>query len=180
MKKNIFTLWITLIFLLIPFSVLAYGGGGTPIISPTTTTGSLIINDGEEIINSNIVDLKIIADNAEYMAISNTPDFKNVSWEPYSSTKQWTLLPGEGERTVYIKFKSSNGGVSSVVSKSVLLKAPTVANQPDMNNDGAINDFDFSILMSNWGTPTNTAADLNSDGTVDDFDFSILMSKWTG
>jgi len=43
-----------------------------------------------------------------------------------------------------------------------------------------IYDFDFSILMNNWGTSDEPAVDFNGDGTVNDFDFSILMSTWTG
>jgi hypothetical protein len=47
----------------------------------------------------------------------------------------------------------------------------------DLNNDGSVNIFDLSILLSAWGT-TNPTADLNRDGTVNIFDLSILLSKW--
>ena len=47
----------------------------------------------------------------------------------------------------------------------------------DLNNDGVVNVFDLSILLSDWGT-TTTLADLNNDGTVNIFDLSILISHW--
>lgn len=47
----------------------------------------------------------------------------------------------------------------------------------DLNNDGMVNIFDLSILLSDWGT-ANATADLNHDGTVNVFDLSTLLSHW--
>ncbi len=49
----------------------------------------------------------------------------------------------------------------------------------DLNNDGQVNIFDLSILLSSWGT-TNSAieANLNRSGPVDIFDLSIFLSSW--
>ncbi|MCH7604544.1 hypothetical protein IID24_00910 [Patescibacteria group bacterium] len=49
----------------------------------------------------------------------------------------------------------------------------------DCNNDGKVNIFDLSILLSNWKQPS-PSCDLNSDGAVNIFDFSIMFSNWTG
>lgn len=49
----------------------------------------------------------------------------------------------------------------------------------DFNNDGKINIYDLSILLSNWKT-TKAEYDLNQDGKIDIFDLSILFSNWTG
>lgn len=173
-------LWITFfLLLLLPSITLAYGGSSYSAPTPTTESGSLIINNGAQTTTLNAVTLALSANNVTYMAISNTADFLNVSWEAYSAAKQWTLTIGEGEKTVYVKFKNSQGTESNVISKSITLKSSTLVNQPDLNNDSKVNDFDFSILMSNWGTPKSKEADLNNDGKVNDYDFSILISKWT-
>jgi mannan endo-1,4-beta-mannosidase len=50
-------------------------------------------------------------------------------------------------------------------------------NVGDINNDGSVNIFDLSTLLSDWGT-ANAAADLNKDGTVNVFDLSTLLSHW--
>lgn len=47
----------------------------------------------------------------------------------------------------------------------------------DINNDGTVNVFDLSQLLSKWNT-NDAAADLNDDNIVNVFDLSILLSKW--
>lgn len=49
----------------------------------------------------------------------------------------------------------------------------------DLNRDGKVNLFDFSILLYYWGTD-NDCADQNQDGIVNLIDFSIMMYYWTG
>ncbi|MFZ2970005.1 MAG: hypothetical protein WA063_02560, partial [Minisyncoccia bacterium] len=52
-------------------------------------------------------------------AISNSSDFAGASWETYAASKEWVLTSGNGKKTVYAKFRSSNGGVSPVVSDNI-------------------------------------------------------------
>lgn len=47
----------------------------------------------------------------------------------------------------------------------------------DLNNDGTVDVFDLSFLVSQWGS-SDSDADLNNDGTVDASDLSILVSRW--
>lgn len=58
---------------------------------------------------------------------------------------------------------------------------PTLTQAPgkpgDLNNDGQINVFDMSILLSNFGS-SNVVADINRDGRVNVFDLSILLSNF--
>jgi hypothetical protein len=49
--------------------------------------------------------------------------------------------------------------------------------QGDLNNDGAVNILDLSILLSNYAT-SNAIADINKDGTVNILDLSILLSNY--
>jgi len=50
----------------------------------------------------------------------------------------------------------------------------------DINGDGKVNKYDFSLMMADWGkTGTNLRSDFNRDGKVDKYDFAILMAKWT-
>ena len=48
----------------------------------------------------------------------------------------------------------------------------------DINNDGNVDENDFTLLLFNWGTPTNPMADLDGDGVVDDNDFTVLLFWW--
>lgn len=47
----------------------------------------------------------------------------------------------------------------------------------DLNNDGVVNIFDLSTLLSKWNT-SDTVSDINKDGTVNIFDLSTLLSAW--
>jgi hypothetical protein len=52
----------------------------------------------------------------------------------------------------------------------------------DLNSDNAVNIFDLSILLSNYGKTkaqaSNPACDLNNDSTINIFDLSILLSNY--
>jgi hypothetical protein len=55
------------------------------------------------------------------MAISNNPDFAGANQIPYSPATTWIMTPGDGVKTVYAKFFTQYGGVSSVVSATIEL-----------------------------------------------------------
>ena len=104
------------------------GGRRHYIPEPTITYPSdisVIINSGDSETTSTDVNLTLSATNASEMMISNASDFSDASWETYLTTKSWTLTSGEGEKTVYVKFRSSSGGESSVVSDGIILRVPT-------------------------------------------------------
>jgi len=84
-------------------------------------TGTLLINNGRTLTKSSRVTLSMNARNADYMLISNTPDFKEANWEEYSPTKIWFLDSNIGLKTVYVKFKDKCGNESIVISKDITL-----------------------------------------------------------
>jgi len=65
------------------------------------------------------------------MMISNYSNFNDVTWEPFSATKAVVLLSGDGIKTVYAKFRDSNGHESPTYNDTIILDtaAPT-ANTP--------------------------------------------------
>jgi hypothetical protein len=76
-------------------------------------TGTISINNGDGYTTSNTVTLSLTAaDTSGQMMISNNSDFSGASWEAFSSTKSWVLTGGDGVKTVYAKFKNSNGEIS--------------------------------------------------------------------
>jgi hypothetical protein len=54
----------------------------------------------------------------------------------------------------------------------------TIHENGDINDDGYIDNNDFTLMMFNWGDPTNQLADFDSTGEVDNDDFTILMYWW--
>ncbi len=76
----------------------------------TPPTGILLINGGAEYTNSREVILTISAtDDASEVVEMNIANYTHYyGWEPYLTTKNWTLSDGEGTKTVRIKFKDSS------------------------------------------------------------------------
>ena len=70
---------------------------------------SLIINSGQRLTNKLDVSLNLVAPSgSSYMMISHDSLFFSSSWERYSSTKNWQLEAGDGEKWVYAKFRDSD------------------------------------------------------------------------
>ena len=81
----------------------------------TSLSGAVIINDGDEVTYSTNVVLTLFAtDDSEELAGDSmmTISNDNQDWsdpEPYKTTKMWTLSPGQGAKTVYVKFGDAAG-----------------------------------------------------------------------
>ncbi len=97
--------------------------------SPTDI--SMDINDGAANTDSLSVILRLTATEATEMIISEESDFSNSSYETYTSEKSYTLSAGDGNKTVYVKFRDLAGNETDTISKSISLAlvapvAPTI------------------------------------------------------
>jgi uncharacterized protein YkwD len=68
---------------------------------------------------------------AAEMMISNYADFRDARWEPFAATKQWTLLPGNGERTVYVQLRTRQGKMAGS-SDVIIVNSPASPMIPAM------------------------------------------------
>lgn len=61
------------------------------------------------------------------MQIDDTADLTNAPWEPYSFTTAWVPTSGDGEKTLYARFRDTAGNISDVVENAFVLDstAPT-------------------------------------------------------
>lgn len=79
--------------------------------------------------------------------------------------------------------QSSSATPTGSVATNTPTKTPTPsltstpAKIADLNNDGQVNVFDLSILLTNFGT-TNPIADINHDNQTNVFDLSILLTNF--
>jgi len=95
-----------------------------PVFAPV---GNLVINDGDLLTYSTLVDLDVeIINEEDYpateMMISNYSDFRNAVWESYARKKEWSFVYSEGIKYVYLKLKDSFGNISEATSSSIELK----------------------------------------------------------
>ena len=100
------------------------------------------------------------ATGASDMMISNNSDFSGASWETYATSKSWALTTGDGTKTVYAKFKSSTGDVSSIVSDSITLTTSLIAPSPpsQQNAQQMAGQYDYQFVSeSAFPTLLNSA-----------------------
>ncbi len=86
--------------------------GGIPYIppAPPSSVSQFTINQGALSTNSRLVSLHITSPNASMVAVSSDSTFTNGSFESLISPLWYTLPLGNGEKTVYIKLRTSEGG----------------------------------------------------------------------
>jgi len=113
-------------------TTLSLGGGMVPQWhnppKPPLGGFSVLINDGAVYTRDLKVRLTLGGGpDAERMVISNFSDFHDAGQELYTESKEWNLCKGlsicsEGEYRVYVKFYTSWGKSSEVVSDTIIFK----------------------------------------------------------
>jgi len=94
-------------------------------LSTVTPTGSVVINSGDNYTASRSVTLTLTytasVSGVSGVRYSNDGVWNSEPWEEPSSTKSWTLLSGDGVKTVYYQIRNSAGMVSSTYSDTIIL-----------------------------------------------------------
>ncbi len=62
-------------------------------------------------------------DYAKEVMISNDPNFAGAEWQGYELHKPWTLLPGNGQKAVYVRYRDPWGDMVTS-SDDILLNVP--------------------------------------------------------
>ncbi len=86
---------------------------------------SITTNSGQSSTNSSTVTLKLGANNATKMAISNRSDFLGAKWESFKTSKTWTLASGTGNKTLYVMMAASNGSVTPIFTDDIVVNKDT-------------------------------------------------------
>ena len=97
----------------------------TPPLPPDTTppTGSVVINSGAPATNSTAVTLTLSATDdrgtvAQLQCSNDGATF--AAAQPYATSVPWTLTTGDGQKTVYVKFKDTAGNWSTPPSTATI------------------------------------------------------------
>jgi len=125
---------------------------------------SLAINDGQNLTNSTSVVLTVDATDPaqasglQQMAFGN--DGLNWGdWETFSRVCSYTLLAGDGKKTVYLKVRDRAGNIGAIASASIILDGTpptcTVAQLP-----ANVDDWNFTV---NWNGSDATSGILAYD-----------------
>lgn len=95
------------------------GGGGMYVDTTAPTNTSVSINAGALMASSLSATLALTATDATQMIISNDAGFAGAVWESFATSKAWTLMPGDGVKTVYAKFRDTALNTSMAVSDTI-------------------------------------------------------------
>lgn len=121
--------------------------------APTNTSIKISTKDGgiDAVTRDTLgrVNLKILAQDARYMMISNSSTFYDAKWEIYRDTiSDWQLSSDmDAEKYVYAKFRDKAGNVSQpVFDKIVLDRQPPVDLRIQINNGATYTNRDTVTL----------------------------------
>ncbi|MGB7957436.1 MAG: DUF11 domain-containing protein, partial [Minisyncoccia bacterium] len=87
------------------------GGGGQSYV--------IAIDGGAPTTQTTSSTLSLYGTGAYTMEISNGSNFSSSTWQPYATTLPWTLTSGNGEKTVYAKYRDVNGNILATVNASI-------------------------------------------------------------
>jgi hypothetical protein len=109
---------------------------GKPVVQAINLTdegelkNALTINAGAYTTNNNLVTLTLNSPNAVQMAISNSSDFSNAEFQSYQKNVTWSFPSKPGLKTVYVRFRSVQGGTATVSDSITLAAAESVVVTP--------------------------------------------------
>ncbi len=155
-------------------------------LDTSVPTGSIVINDGDAFTASTSVTLSLTANDPTsgvyQVRYSNDGVWDTEPWEDFSSTKAWSLLSGDDDKTVYYQI-SDRAGLASAYSDTIGLDTVSPTGSIVVNDGDA---FTTSVSVS----LTLTAADsmsgvfrvrYSNDGFWDTEDWESFSSakSWT-
>ena len=101
-------------------------GRRSSAVTVTPNLFGILLEDGRARTGSRSVQAALaFPSGTAYMMLANRADFGDGSWETARSVRTWSLLPDDGPKTVYVKFRDANGAESAPVGDQ--LELDTVA-----------------------------------------------------
>ena len=91
------------------------------ILDTVPLTPTITIDQGDYTDNPAIT-LSITCNNATMMMLSESQSFTNALWQTYQPIYSWALSAGNGQKTIYAKFKKDYGFESQVASDTIILE----------------------------------------------------------
>lgn len=103
-------------------------------------TGTVAIDGGAVVTRNISVALALNATDplgVSKMQVSNLADLSDAPWTDYHSIASWSLVPGNGDRNVYARFRDPAGHDSRVYNASIFLDTTAPGLGIKMNNGAA-------------------------------------------
>jgi hypothetical protein len=173
----------------------------TPRADPFPPYGFILINDGAEITFSSEVTLTLwasdtvdeegevftdpplpAADSASgvvEMRINNTGDMEGTAWEPYATTKDWTLDQQSGLAGVFVQYRDAAGNESAVFPATIRVDPDAAPDPPELTGTSPA-DGSTSVPLTRTVTITfSKAMDTSSVSYTIEPSVSGLSESWS-
>ena len=121
------------------------GGAAGSVFVVTACCAPMVINGDAASTSSTSVTLNSAVFGAAQMRFKNDGGDWS-SWEPYATTKGWTLIAGNGIKTVYAQFHDLLGSDSAEVYDEIAFAAPATADSISINSAGACTNIADVVL----------------------------------
>ncbi|MDB5056268.1 MAG: hypothetical protein JWM44_4318 [Bacilli bacterium] len=118
------------------------------LLDTSSNLPTVKINSANGFVTSSNITLTLFSSGATEMMISESSVFTNAVWQPYSTSKSFTLSSSDGLKIVYAKFRDASAKVSPVVSDSVDLDTVAPGNIGILINNGAASTNNSNVLLS--------------------------------
>ena len=129
---------------------------------------SFKIDAGSQYTNSTSVELTISARNAVEMRFSSDGVMWG-EWEPYTTSKSYTLSVGDGSKNVYIKVRDNVGDISQPSVSAIILDQMSPSTTHSLSGDLDANGYKGSVVV----TLTSTDA-----YDVESTNYRIVNGEW--
>jgi hypothetical protein len=137
------------------------------VVDTDAPNGTVVINDGALTTTAINVTLSLSATDVlsevAMMSFSND-DSAWSEWQPYATHASWSLLSGDGIKTVSARFRDAAGNVSSSVSDTIELDTATEAEYGLTINDGALFTNQTAVALTISARPGTAQMQVSNDG----------------
>jgi hypothetical protein len=154
-----------------------FGAWSTPWsvrVDTLAPTGTISINGGASYVGLTSVTLNLSASDSgsgvSMMQFSND-GLTWSGWESYAATKSWTLISGDGTKTVYVQYQDNAGNVSSSYSDTIGLDTTSPTGIISINGGAA--------FVGSTSVTLNLSASDSGSG-LSEMRFSDDGSTWSG
>ncbi len=156
-------------------------------------TGSVVINGGAAYTKSVTVGLTLSASDADQYAGAGVASMRFShdgqvwsDWHPYATTWSWTLLSGDGTKSVHVQYKDNAGNVSAIAQDTIKLDTtvPKVSGTTPTNKATGVArnvpltaTFSEKMKKSTLTTSTFKLFKITSTGTTQVTDVTVALSS---
>jgi fibronectin type 3 domain-containing protein len=108
-------------------------------VSGTSNLFALSINGGLARTRSLALSIQLsVPSGTSYMQLAESSDFPGTAWETFTTTRTYNILPGDGPRTIWARFRDRDGNESAPVYHTIILDTQAVIDSVQCSPAGGV------------------------------------------